>query len=35
MQYLDRAIKSVMQICYKKGEIDMMTWDQYKNLLKD
>ena len=25
MQYLDRAIESVMQICYKKGEIEIIT----------
>ena len=35
IQYLDEAIKSVMQICYKKGEIEMMTWDQYKSLFKN
>ena len=35
MQYLDGAIKSVMQICYKKGKMETITWDQYKNLLKN
>ena len=27
MQYLDRAIESVIQICYKKGKIETITWD--------
>ena len=25
MQYVDEAIESVMQICYKKGDMEMMT----------
>ena len=35
MQYLDRAIKSMMQICYKKDEMETITWDQYKSFLKN